>query len=212
MIGRLKVLGLAVIAVLAVAAAVASGASAVQFHSESEKTFFRGEQVSAFAFDTTAGSVKCKKVTYTGESLTKTSESLTLAPVYEECTAFGLASVVHMNGCTYKYTTFIAHLECPAGQSMTITIGSPVVCTLHRYTGSRTFYLSLNEGVGSTRDIKATSEAGEGTSYEVTYKNGGTEGICGKAGSYTNGKATGSFTLKGYKNAGLTEQTGIWVE
>lgn len=210
MIGKLKILGVAFAAVLAIGAVTASAASAVQFHSESEKTFFKGEQTN-FVFDMTAGTLTCKKVTYTGEGSATTSADITLAPVYSECTGFGMAATVDMNGCDYLYTTFVAHLICPAGKSMTITVGIPVRCTTHRYTGSKTYGLFSNAGSGTTRDLVFASEAGEGTEYEITYPKEGIP-VCGKAGVYAEGKATGSFTLKGYKNAGLTEHTGIWIE
>jgi hypothetical protein len=207
MIGKIKLLGLALVAALAIGAvSVASASAEVEFHSEAEKTFGTGEQIGTAVYDTAAGSLKCKVLKGTGQIIGKTAKGVTISPILSECTAFGLAIEWNFNGCQYTATSSgIIHLECPVGKEVLITvkagncsIGTPAQSNKAIYT---------NEGVGSTRDVKVTT-----TATNLVYNVYGPGTICGTLGQHNDGRPTGSITVKGYSDEAHTNQVGIWVE
>ncbi len=200
---KIKVLVLALGAMLALAAGQASSAGAVPlFHSEVSHTLGNGANVGDLVMTVNAGSIKCKKVTGTGTLSAATVTEATSTPTYSECTAFGFVNTtIDMNGCYNVITADIeVHLKCPEGQTMQVTAFN---CWISIPPQSATSAEYETVGSGSSREIVAR-ESGEGIHYTQTSKSfpGCT------AGTYTNGKASGEIKTKGTNTEG--KQVGIW--
>jgi hypothetical protein len=211
-----KATGLALIAICAVSTA---GAQAKTFHSETQITSYEGSQVGTNVMTTTAGTIKCKKATFVGESFgiesggsNWTVEIIELKPTYGECTAFGQAATVTTTGCRYEFNANGSLNQLWACENGGIVVHVPagnckVTIPNQWFLLATTEY--KNEGSGASRDVLATLDATGGISYTVD----GPGTICGTAGSFGGeGKYTGSVTLKGYKTITHINQVGIWVE
>jgi hypothetical protein len=177
---NLKVLGLALVAMLAMSAVVASAASAqattAKFTAMDNlypKTFHGTNVAGQETFTTEAGTVECAS-TFSG-SLAGASQEVTVNAVYSGCKAFGfLNATVAMEGCSYKFkiTTTLtspthhyqAHVDvvCPAGKAIKITAGTCVV-TIGAQTGLTTVDL---ENHASTTAILVRPTVG-GVNYTV---------------------------------------------
>jgi len=207
---NLKAGGLALIAVLAMSAFAASMASA-KYDSEIKTTYVHAVSTTNEVTTTTAGTVTCKKATFTGvlngtqvSSVPPiyTSKVVTSSPSVSECTAFGFPAEVKMNGCQYEFlepTSLKAGTKilCPEGKQIEIVAIGFCTMTIGTQTpGGSVSY--ANEGIGASRDVKITrSETG------MTYG--------GNCGSGTNATYSGTTTMKGYSDSGLTNQVGIWA-
>jgi hypothetical protein len=135
---NLKVLGLAAAVVLAMSAVAASGASGkIQFKaSQYSKTGVVAKEDPTITLS--GGSILCKVLQLEGK-LTEPSSTMSVAPTFTECTAFGLAMTAKMNGCEYlihanehvSTDTYAALLDlvCPAGKTAEIQIPS-ISCTI----------------------------------------------------------------------------------
>jgi hypothetical protein len=132
---QLRVLGLALLAVLATSAVIASAAQAVpQFTASSYPATATGSNTKGSeSFTTEAGTVQCDS--HFQGSLSAASSTFTVTPTYTNCEAFGfLDATVNMEGCSYifhateKVTTdhYRSHVtvECPSGKSIKITAGT----------------------------------------------------------------------------------------
>jgi hypothetical protein len=226
-----RVFGIALIAALALSAVVAQGALAKFSFTAPERgvtdtTFLTGEKTSNHVFTTTEGEVTCTTISFSGSAVGKSTSEVSIAPSYSGCTAFGFATAhVKVNGCTYLFTTpTIAnspnpgdytgespHVKCPAGKSIEITptFFGASVCTSkigeQTPTSGHVIYTNAG-GATTTMDVNVNATV-EGIHYI------GTGGVCGPNGvTSTDGKYTGSVTLKGYKNAAHTEQTAVTVD
>jgi len=92
-----------------------------------------GSTLAGEKFVTEAGTVECKQDSYHGV-LTAESSTLTLAPVYKTCTAFGFAATVESEGCTHTLhenekvaaDNYRAAWEvaCPAGKTIKTVAGT----------------------------------------------------------------------------------------
>jgi hypothetical protein len=129
MIRNLKVLVLAVGAVLAFTAMMASAASAASYTASAYPATIRGSHPAWDAVLTTeGGKVEC--ATDWEGTLSAGSSTLTLRPNFWGCSAFGyLEATMNAEGCTYLFhatSTFSSTIDvvCPAGQSIKITAGS----------------------------------------------------------------------------------------
>jgi hypothetical protein len=105
---NLKVLGLALVAVMAMSAVVASAASAgtAMTKNSNYPVAISAEQIGSenHVFTSGAGNeVKCKKASFSGTA-SAASSNVTVHPSYSECTAFGLAATVTTTGCDYEFT------------------------------------------------------------------------------------------------------------
>ncbi|HWM63045.1 MAG TPA: hypothetical protein VNP96_03550 [Solirubrobacterales bacterium] len=134
MIRNLKILGLSVVAVLAMSAVAASAASAQTpgtFTAHEYPATITGEQIGTDVFTTVAGTVSCTHATYHG-SAAGPQTSLTIAPSYTGCKAFGLFNAtIDMNGCQYRFNqpvteeankyTGTVDVVCPEDTEITIT-------------------------------------------------------------------------------------------
>lgn len=99
---RLRVLAVAVGAMLAVCAASASAASAYTFEAEEYPAYGIGKSTEPQEFKVGAGSIQCSEVTYTG-TIAEASETLRVKAQYNGCTAFSLPAEVSMGGCEYEF-------------------------------------------------------------------------------------------------------------
>ncbi len=112
---KLKVLGVALFAILTMSVAVAA-AQAEKFTSATYPAKITGEQVWPHEFQTTHAGVECEVTKFSGE-MTAASETLTLTPTYEKCLVGGaIPATVDMNGCDFLiHTTSVDSVDvvCP---------------------------------------------------------------------------------------------------
>jgi hypothetical protein len=210
---NLKALGTALVAVFAMSAMTASAASAEPlFHSEIEDTFLTGSQgpIVANIFTTDLGQLKCEFVKFKGTWGQTTNTTLTLKPVYENCTMAEENAVVTENGCAFLFhlgnnTETLAasmDIECPDGQRIEIHIPE-CTTTLPPQAGLQQSKFT-NEGEGTTRAIVADLELGE-----IHYVEHG-PACPNQTVTTENGTYTGRITVKGENQA--LEHVGIWVD
>jgi len=236
MIRNLKVLGLALMAVLALGAVAASAASA-KFDSEAASTTVSGQQETEFEhkFKVEAGETECKTAkfhsmsaqTNTGPVSGKavaggfTSETLTIEPTYSGCKNDLLGDMtVKMNDCDYRFTAGEGieagtrvkgevKIVCHAGGKIEVfkTSGvNPCKITVGEQEVKGITY--HNKETGANRDV--TVEAGvSGLAY--TQDGIFCPGNGGKAEkAFANGTYNGNVTVKG-ENTGTSTPAGIWV-
>lgn len=136
MTNKLKVLGLALVAVFAMSAVAASAASANQFMSEGGgSTTVTATQVGEHVFTVDGASVTCEVATFSsvGE-VASPATSVKVSPNYEECTAFTFFTAkIQTEGCYYnlhvgatggiEYTGSL-DLECEEGHEIVIAAGT----------------------------------------------------------------------------------------
>jgi hypothetical protein len=231
---RLKVLGLAFLAIFAISAISGTAAEATEFHSEIKETFIFGEQEGENVFTTTAGTIKCKVVTEDslvaqvaegGSGTNWTRESWAVQPQFKECKGFGQSAVVAnppaktlqacdtiKNGKTKATTYTGTPLPAPGGNDTACEVKaeiaagncSVVVNQQTPTTPTLTFANTTFEGIGA---VKVTSGV-SGITYTVEGAKGS---ICGEPGVHTDGKISGNTILRGYKSGTHTkaEQVGI---
>jgi hypothetical protein len=165
MIRNIKVLGLALVAVLAMSVVAVGSASAAEFTASSYPANGEGGQTTPHKFTVQGQAVECSTANFTG-SLSAASGELNITPVYENCIAFGfLNATVSMNGCTYKFTagtgsadnyTGGVHIVCPAGKSITVVAAT---CTVHIPAQTPTVNTVDFENKTATGDVLVTSTA-----------------------------------------------------
>jgi hypothetical protein len=201
MIRNLKALGLALVALVALSALVASSASAAgeRFHSEVEPTILTGTNTNTHVFAAGSAHVECTEATFRGTATLKTEATQTVHPTYNGCTFLGEPATVDTTGCNYVFSSetvagvLPVEIECTSGYAIKVT--SPG-CTLtfgaQKNTGGVTV---TNEGSGTTRDSKVVSSTG------ATFTKSGS--LCFLV-SGTTGTYTGTTTVKGFKDEGVT--------
>jgi hypothetical protein len=146
MIRNLKIMGLALVAVLAMSAMTASAASAQGKLTSDGPVTLRGKHTAGTTNALTAfgASTVCNSATYTGHKVVTTPHGFiasgatetTITPHYGSCTAFGLPATVDMNGCDYEFTIegtdvsaantydVRASVICSGGQHIVVTVFS----------------------------------------------------------------------------------------
>jgi len=214
---NIKVLGLALTAVLAMSAFAAATASANEFNSESYPTTGTGTKDGEFldVLTLTAGTVKCTTPTYKA-TLSAKSTSVSVAPSYAGCTGFGFPGEVVTTGCVYVFnigagatTEGDVDLECTGANEITIISksGATVKCTVHVKSqtdiGGTVKYINIS--AGATREITVEANL---TGIDYTHTAGTGIGAC-TSGSST----TGTLTAKGVatgENAGGTH-VGVFL-
>jgi hypothetical protein len=204
---NLKVLGLALVAMLTMGVMAAS-ASAAMFHSEIEgTTTIEGSQVGTNTFVTDSGTIHCTTAGFSGSATGTEITDVTVSFDYTGCRSTGFIEAnvtVDPNGCTYTITSHgIIHITGCTNANHSIVVTAPF-CTIEigEITVSPVDF--INEGSGKTRDIKVTSTVGN-----IAYHEQGA--ACAHSGSNTTGGSyTGSVTTKGKNSKG--EQIGIWWE
>jgi hypothetical protein len=225
----LRRIGYALLLTLAIGAGGASGAQAQSywFNSDGSPTTLSGTQTiengDSLAFD--AGTVRCKKITYSGAMTGTTATQITVTPSFSECQVSGLQATIDMNGCDYVLTAvfsignvdvFETTLICPTVEKvtqemkLTISLLGTVKCTigipeqtLDYLVGS----VGTNGTAGGVKDITADLQ-----SHVITYsqKPGTGIGTCATATDTSNGSYSGQATFQGQNSGGGA--TSIWLE
>jgi hypothetical protein len=220
---KLKMLGLALVAVFAMNAVGASAASAVQLHSNttSGTTHITGiPQIEGIPnqFDLANGTpVKCTTTVFDATYTGTTTSDLTVTPTYSGCTAAGQKAEINMGGCTYTITTptlvapletkdhydAVAHIICPAGKEIVINVPTAgcKVFVKAQAAGGVIDLTNITSPEANKDDILIKSTV---TATYTTEKGG----ICGAAGT---GNLTGEITAKAYNNALHTEQRDLAI-
>jgi len=176
MMRKIKVLGVALVAVLALTAVVASTASAAKFTAASYPAFLTASSSwNNETFITEAGTVECAG--HFNGTLSASSESQTMEASYSGCAAFGfLSAAVEMRFCDWVWTapsgvsdlySTSVDLTCPAGQAITIKVpatGSICTMTIGAQTGLKSLQITNNTG---TADYNVQANI-TGISYTVT--------------------------------------------
>jgi hypothetical protein len=194
---NLKVLGLALAAVLAMSAFIGSSASAAEFHSEGENTTVTGSQVNTHLLKTTAGEITCLKVTSEGTMAPKTSGSITISEFFSECHIifFGskISATLNTNSCHFVlYASGSTDIVCPAGKKITFSASG---CTVE--IGAQTGKKSVSYANQENKHIHISFNVSG-----ISYNHSGF--TCG-TGSGTTGTYVGTTTASGNKGK-------IWYE
>jgi hypothetical protein len=207
MIRSVKMLGLAVVAVLAMSAVVASAAMAENFHSESSPTVLSGSQTATHEFTTSVGTVTCTTATFAGEATGTSVSEVSVHPTYEGCKLSGIniSVTITTTGCNYRFYNVASKsgptdIVCETGKSITVA-GPGCTVTVGGQTGLNSVSYA-NEGAETSRTVKVTASV-TGIAYS-------TKGfLCGTS-SKTNGTYSGPTSVKGLTGGGV--QQGIFVE
>jgi hypothetical protein len=223
---KLKKLILAFVALCALSAVSANAVPAYPLTApgiSGGQTFLTGETTTAHKFTTPTGSLTCTTVSSSGSVTGAEQSSVTLAPSYSGCTAFGFATAhVKTNGCAYRfeapssepgagqYTAVPFQILCPAGKAIEITPTSFGVSTCTQFiaeqapTKGHVIYTN-NALTGAEMDYSA-----EATLEGVHYTGSG--GICGNSETHSDGTYSGKTTIKGYSDEGHKTRFGVTVE
>jgi hypothetical protein len=213
---NLKVLGLAIGAVLALSAVMASAAMAVpQFTASEYPAQITGSNTKGSeVFSTEGGKVECDSH-FISHSQGAASSTLTVTPKYTECQAFGfLSATVNTEECSYVFhaTDTITETEpvhrhywrhhvdvvCPTGQSIKVT-ASTCKAEIKGQAASEQHGAAINQGLTT---VKTENLAGgsvtvtpnvSGIAYTVTQDGF----LCpfGGTGNKTDGTYTGDVTV-----------------
>ncbi|HEX3359953.1 MAG TPA: hypothetical protein VHS74_03075 [Solirubrobacterales bacterium] len=171
---KLKVLGLAALAVFALSAVIAGAAQAATFTTTDANypVALSGTQISGTVtlvtfthneFSVDGGTTNCTAATFFGTSGGAASSTQRLAASYGGCKLFGLFNAtVNMHGCGYLFhlssaTTATADIEgCEAGKEIEISSGiTSCVVTVPAQNGLGGITLA-NENSGTTTSIVTT--------------------------------------------------------
>ena len=194
---RLKVVGLALVALFAMSAVAASAASAHEFIGKPVGGTLEGHALNNQEFTTNGGTVVCKKAATTGEILQevlKEEETQLVKVTYTECTAFGQPA---------KVTPAAEYLLSPnekatVHNTITITVeglGGGCKVTVEPIVKNEKLSKVTYENVGTTK-LKEISAV-----ENITYKSSG--GFCGTSGE--NGKYKGNSEVEVNKGAGSVQ-------
>jgi hypothetical protein len=211
------------VGILVLAAALTSTAQAAtpEFHCAAATTAtcfiesrggLHGTGANDNVFYVSGGNVKCTgSATVDGTQLkgteAKTSRSVTVAPTYTGCKAFGVSASVKAEGCTFKFIlieggigTATTDIICPGGKSITVTpTGLSCTITTGAQTG-RTGVPFSNSGV--------THVAGSANISKISYTKSGTECPEGSGGG-VNGLYQGTVTLGANEDNGGFKSTEV---
>jgi hypothetical protein len=222
---QLKIIGVLMVALFALSGV--ANASAAAFHSEVTETSIFGEQEGENVFTTASGNVKCKKSTFTQNNIMGTGSGtnfsiadVTAIPVSTDCTAFGQAATLDMNGGAFTITPISATtgsvviVQGTAPIEITVPTGACDV-TIAGQTPTGDADLA-NTGSGASAFIKVTLTL-TGIAYTVDStaeppKGTGVSTTCGTVGAHTGGGFTGVVNVKGFTTSAHTTQVGIKVE
>jgi hypothetical protein len=169
------------------------------FEAESYPATFSGSSPLQ-QFVTEGGSVECA-ASFAG-SASGASNTLSLAPTYTNCKAFGFASAtVSSNGCSLVYgATGKVSISCPVGNAITVTANN---CTVKIPAQSGLASASYeNVPVSGRQGILIDSNVA-GLSYEVT-KDGFACPFAG-TGSRTGGTHSGDTVVQGFDSGGARQ-------
>ncbi|HEX2393163.1 MAG TPA: hypothetical protein VHI77_09620 [Solirubrobacterales bacterium] len=231
--GKLRALGLALVALLALGALVAQSAQAVEhtFHSEVERTVLTGgydpaNESKPDEFHIGTATFICTSTKFEGTTVGKTNDQVTLTPTYGSTTkpsgceakGTGIEVLVHTNHCAYVFesdTVLTAgtteehaplEIECSGASENEITLTMPSIGVEIHIPAQNTIKDGVtytNIGEGSKREITAHVTA-KGIHGECTGAN------CFLVGTwkFTNATYEGTETIAGFKDEAAGELTG----
>jgi len=216
---KLKVLGLALVAVCAMSAVVAASASAVEFKSTKGTTVtLTGAQHNGeHKFTVGFGTVNCTKAKFHSELTTPNSVATVTAeygkPAGGECVFAGIPAEVHMNECDFTlFANGNAAVDCPAGKEITVTAVQAGVtkCVVHvpAQTGL-TGVTYTNVGAGETEEVTMHLDITGQIKYSQTEGTG--LGRCPTLDGATNGSYHGTATITGEETISPFNHIGITV-
>jgi hypothetical protein len=206
---KIKILGLALVAMFSMSAVMAMSASADTLTAGGYPATLTGEADEGFkdSFLTTAGTVSCPEPKYhaTITGPVTTAGSISAEPIYPDvgCTGFGFPATIDVNGCKYIFRVLAGtagdiDLECTGANEITVTAisGGTLKCTVHVPTqtdiGGTVKYKNI-AGVGVTLEASLT-----GLDYKHTQGTG--LGSC-PSGSATAGTLTAKAIVKAESEA-----------
>jgi len=211
-----KIFGLAFVAMLAIGATAVPVASAVKMTAESYPTTLTGasDQGIGNVVSVTAGSVSCPNSSYLGV-LSAASTTVSVAPSFTGCSAFGFPGTMDVNECTLLLHgaegSFSSTVDfvCPAGKEMTLTVLSAGTskCMLHipSQAGLETVTVKA-VGAGATRELTLDVNV---TGIKYTHTAGTGIGAC-TSGSGSTGTLTAKTLITGEKVPSGTGHVGIF--
>jgi len=211
---NLKVLGLALVAIMAMSAVISAVAQAESptFVLTAATGKFKGSS-NDHIFTVQGGNVKCvenggvKGARFEGTLTAEKSTEVTVTAAYgnagKGCTAFGVAATVNMKSCHYRFTavkgsnppTALVDVICTtAGDEITVTASSlPCTVTVGPQTG-------LIHALLTNAGPEPTHVNAEITVGKIKYTASGVG--CPKPGTFEDGSYTGTVTLEGFDTTG----------
>jgi hypothetical protein len=219
--GIYKRMAVAVLTMLALALA-ASPASAEEFffQSEAKETTLKGVQDSTQVLTTTAGTVECKKASYTGTMVETELKTIELAPTFSECTSGEKTATFEMNGCKYRFNNGSIESEqnkgtfslvCPEGKEVAVTIkvfGLPF-CTIH-LAGQSSLATVTYTNLNGNEESKITADVNVKEKLKYTHSGSGCT-----SGSSSTGSLAVKATVEGEsggKQVGVAGDRNITAE
>jgi hypothetical protein len=215
---KVKMLGLALVAVCAIGGVGAQGAWAAtdDFHAEAAPVTLTGVQEGTYVFTFEGNEVGCTTATFHGTSSVTTATETTINPTYTGCKFGSLNMTVDTTGCHYILddettpSTGHAHtyLDCTSGNIKTTMSGCTITINNDQTLNGVT-YDNVNNNGGNTREITMTTTI-SGMEYSASGFGCGLAGI--KTGPHTDGSCVGNAILTGEEAiAGNPQHIGIWV-
>jgi hypothetical protein len=213
---KFKIIGLAVVAVMAICAVSASAASAASYKSNSTSgtTFLQGTAEGNQTFQAGTVPVVCTggsgQASYAG---TSTKEISTSKIEYTGCTVAGQTAEVNFGTCGYTFGE-------PTGSASPFTVATikigpsgcgPIVITAK--TSKATIKVGAQTTTGTTK-AKNNGGSPETVTLEaaisgIEYTSSG--GICGTAGTRTNGTYSGALKVTGFSDSAHTKAVNLFI-
>jgi hypothetical protein len=207
---KVKVLGLALVAVCAIGAVAASAASAHKFHSEVEPTVLTSNNESpiTIGIKNTEFKVECGKSAMNGTLELMVKELILVHPTYSECKWGAKEATIDTSECDYYlYGETTEHLntegfletdapvtiECTPGKTITITSGLCKVKIETQKIHGATYKNETDVGGEKKEDITIKM-----TLDKIKYKSEGCGLLVPKEGE--EGYLTGPYTMTGYED------------
>jgi hypothetical protein len=219
MIGKIKALGLALVAIAALSAVAASAAQAGSLDPAATPSVITGQATTAPVFTvqkTVSGSkfnALCPAGTLEGTvqgqtDVTEGTLTATYSGLEESCEFAGLGAEVKMNGCKYTFTgapigALVAEIDivgCTAGKKIEI---KTAICNLTIGEQNNRGTLTLSNALGATPKHLTVFPAVVGLT--VTQDGAG----CPDGNNHigTNGRFQGYVTVKAFKDSGTKQVT-----
>jgi hypothetical protein len=210
--GKLKALGVTLVAMFATTAMLASAASAAEFrHQGAEDARVIANNAGEGNHVFTAGligSISCSTATFTGTSyVTSPQATVTVSPAYSNCTFLGVAGVkVNMEGCTYQF-------ETPTGTGP-FTGSVTVICPVGKKINFEASGCKVEVGGQTVKPVTYTNLATSPKSVTVkpnvtgiTYTG---SALCPSSGTHSDGTYAGAAIAKAETTLG--EVVGAFLE
>jgi len=210
---NLKVLGLALVAMLTMGIAASSAMAAEDFfYIETAPTELTGSQEGTNTFVTDSGTIHCTVATFTGSSSSTKTAAVEVTPAYSGCRSTGFIEAnvtVDVNECKYQMTAKTTtpdtiHITgCKAGTPGIVVTAPFCTITVTPQTIGPVHY--INTGAGTTREVIV-----EPTAQTISYHESGFSCKNGTTSNTTGGSYTGKVRVTA-ENPTTKAHHGIWV-